>query len=139
MEKEDANWKKLEKVIAEIQKVLAPNSVVQHGVSVIGKSGAHRKLDISIRDRVGAVPILIVIDCKHRDKHSDLVDRKDVAGFVEQLRDVEADVGVMVTDTGYDSGAQYVAAENKVILKTYREAETTDWESFVGKGAWFNF
>ena len=112
---------------------------MQHDERVIGRSGALRKLDVSIRYRLGADPILIVADCKHHSK--DAVDRKEVAGFAEQLEDVRASMGIMVSISGYDSGARYVADKNpiRIILKTYREAEQTDWENLVGQGAWFNF
>ncbi len=138
-ENQDPDWKKLEKVIADIQRVLAPDAVVQHDERVIGRSGALRKLDVSIRYSLGADPILIVVDCKHHSK--DAVDRKEVAGFAEQLEDVRASLGIMVSISGYDSGARYLADKNaiRIILKTYREAEQTDWENLVGQGAWFNF
>jgi len=57
------------------------------------------------------------------------------------LEDVRAFVGIMVSISGYDSGARYVAENNaiRIILKTYREAEQTDWENLVGQGARFNF
>lgn len=91
-ENQDPDWKKLEKVIADIQRVLAPNAVVQHDERVIGRSGALRKLDVSIRYSLGADPILIIVDCKHHSK--DAVDRKEVAGFAEQLEDVRASLGI---------------------------------------------
>ena len=138
-EDQEPDWKKLEKVVAEIQSVLAPDAVVQHDERVMGRSGALRKLDVSIRYSLGANPILIVLDCKHHTK--DAVDRKEVAGFAEQLEDVRASLGIMVSISGYDSGARYLADKNtiRIILKTYREAEQTDWENLVGQGAWFNF
>ena len=45
---QDLDWKKLEKVIADIPRVLAPDAAVQHDDHVIGRSGALRKLDVSI-------------------------------------------------------------------------------------------
>jgi len=140
-EHQTPDWQKLEQVIADIQSVLAPGAVVQHDEPVIGKSGARRKLDVSIRQNIGADSMLIVIDCKHHKDNTTRVNRKDVAGFAEQLQDVRANLGIMVSTSGYSSGAQDVAHNNsiKIILKTYREAEQTDWENLVGCGRWFNF
>ncbi|HEY6332564.1 MAG TPA: restriction endonuclease, partial [Blastocatellia bacterium] len=88
---------------------------------------------------IGTVPILIVVDCKHHGNKKNLVDRRDIAAFAEQMEDVAANAGVMVTDSGYDGGASKLAASKNIILKTYREAVESDWEAVVGRGAWFNF
>jgi hypothetical protein len=126
IQREDPDWKKLEKVIAEIQEALAPDAEVKHNDHIRGKSGTIRKLDVSIKGKIGINPILIDIDAKH---HSRPVSRKDVAGFYEQVEDLGPNcIGIMISDLGYDSGAIQVAERFNITLKTFTEATETDWK-----------
>jgi hypothetical protein len=127
--KEPPNWKKFEQVIAEIQRALARDAKVRHDHRIKGKSGRKRKIDVSITTNVGKIPILIAIDCK---SHKRLVEGKDVAAFYDQVDDVGAK-GIMIATSGFDSGAIIAAAKYNILLKTYKEAEVTDWEQIVGK------
>lgn len=51
--KDEADYKKLEKLVAKIQQDLAPRSRVSHNVRLKGKSGAQRQIDVLVEDRVG--------------------------------------------------------------------------------------
>jgi hypothetical protein len=131
-------WKKLELVIAEIQKEIARDAVVKHndkkrGKMVDGKPGKIRKLDVSIRKKIGTAEVLIAIDAKH---HTRPVDRGLVAKFAEQVEDVNAH-GIMISDSGFDSGARDVAHTKNILLQTYREAQEIDWKILVN--SWLTF
>jgi hypothetical protein len=121
---EDPDWKKLEKIIADIQQALAPNATVTHDDRIVGKSGTTRKIDVSIKHKVGLNPVLIAIDCKH---HAKPVERGDVAIFAEQAEDIGPCIGIMISDFSFDSGAKYVANLKNIILKTFTEAKETEW------------
>jgi hypothetical protein len=133
MEHQNPPWKKLEIVCADIERQLSPNAVVRHNHRVVGKSGGRRKLDISIAQNIGTYPVFIVIDCK---KHKRPVSRDKVAAFAEQLSDVKASLGVMISESGFDSGAVAVASEKCIILRSYRQAQQADWDTLVGSQAW---
>ncbi|MFP5261005.1 MAG: restriction endonuclease [Blastocatellia bacterium] len=132
--KEDPDWMKLEKIIAEIQQTLAPGAKVTHNDRIIGKSGEPRKIDVSIRENVGINPILIIIDCK---KHAEPIGRKEVAGFAEQVDDVGPCIGIMISDYKFGSGAEDVARKENIILKTFTEANHTDWQQVFGSHPMF--
>ena len=45
----------------------------------------------------------------------------------------------MISASGFDEGALASPRENKVYLKTYREADETDfWQRFVQADSWLN-
>lgn len=127
--KETPKWKKFEQVIAEIQRALAPDATVRHDHRIKSKSGRKRKIDVSITTHIGKIPILIAIDCKD---HKRLVEGKVVAAFYDQVDDIGAK-GIMIASSGFDSGAIIAAAKYNILLKTYKEAQVTDWEKIVGK------
>jgi hypothetical protein len=130
------DWEKLELIVAEIQKQLAPDAEVRHNHRVIGKSGRRRKLDIKVSQKISAYPVFIVFDCK---RHKRPVKMKDVEAFAGQLEDVRASLGVMISDSGFDAGARAVAPQHNIILQIYREVEEADWQSLLGKKAWMPF
>ena len=133
MSKEKPDWEQLELIVAEIQRQLAPESKIKHNHRIIGKSGRTRKIDVSIQQTIGAYSMFIILDCKH---HKKPVKLKDVASFAEQVEDVDAHLGVMVSSSGFDEGAKAVAKRKGIILQQYRTATETDWESLFGENAW---
>jgi Restriction endonuclease len=130
-EKPTPEWKNLELVIAGIQKELEPDAEVKHDDWIKGKSGEWRKLDVSIRKKIGTAIALIAIDCK---RHNKPVGRGDVAKFVEQVEDVGAQAGIMISDSGYGRGSKYLARLKNILLQTYNEVVDIDWKSLIGEG-----
>jgi hypothetical protein len=126
-------WELLEIIVADIQKQLDPNADVRHNHIKLGKSGRRRKLDVTITQKVGTSSVFIVFDCKY---HKRTVKLKDVAAFSEQLEDVGASLGVMVSTLGFDAGARAVAEKKNILLQTYRKAGETDWKTLLGEQAW---
>lgn len=126
------DWEKLEIIIAEIQRELEPDAVVTHndkvrGKMVNGRKGRIRKLDVSIRKRIGTVDVLIDIDCKHHERR---VEGGLVATFAQQVKDISA-FGIMISDSGFDGGARDVAHVENILLQTYEEAKETDWKRLI--------
>jgi hypothetical protein len=122
--KEDPNWKRLEKIVADIQKTMAPGAKVEHNHYVIGKSGRRRQLDVTISKKIGAVPIFVVIECK---RYTRRVGIGLVEQFAKKLEDVRASSGVMISNTGFDAGAKAIATQENILLRTFREAGEIDW------------
>lgn len=128
-----AGWRDLEDLAARIQRQLAPGAEVEQGEHIVGRSGVVRKLDLSIRQQVGAHPILIVFDCK---RHGRAVPVKHVEAFAAQRDDVGANMGVMISNTGFTRGARAVAQQLRISLQTLRDAQDADWQALVGDKAW---
>lgn len=126
-------WKQFEEVIVKIQKALAPDAEVRHNRRVRGVSRRLRQLDVAISKHVGTFPILIVVECRQY-KRPVTIDK--VESFVQKLRDVKASLGVMISPSGFDAGAKAVAAQNGIILKTFREAQAADWRTFLNEDSW---
>ncbi|MGH9829901.1 MAG: restriction endonuclease [Blastocatellia bacterium] len=103
-------WMQLEQFMTKLHKQLAPDAEVIHNFRVKGRSGITRKLDFAIVRKTGLVPILIPFDCKN---HKRRICRADVATFDEQIDDVGANVGVMISTSGFDGGAKR-SPQNKV-------------------------
>lgn len=127
------DWKRLELIVADIQRQLAPNAEVRHDHWVVGRSGRRRKLDVTVTQKIGTYAVFIAFDCK---RHKRPVALKDVAAFAEQIQDVDGNLGVMISNSGYDAGAKAVAAKYNMILQTHREAATSDWQQIIGKNSW---
>jgi hypothetical protein len=94
----EADYKKLEKLVAKIQQDLAPKSKVSHNVRLIGQSGAQRQIDVLVEDRIGQYDIKIVIECKDYKTPVDIKDVESCSGLFE---DVRAQRGVIVCPAGF--------------------------------------
>lgn len=127
------DWKKLEEIIAFIQTELAPGAVVRHDHKIKGRSGRTRQLDVTIMQNISTVPILIVLECKQYKRP---VGIEKLEAFATKLRDVRANCGVMVSESGFDEGARAMAAHENIVLKNYREANETDWTTLVAPSFW---
>ncbi len=49
------------------------------------------------------------------------------------MKDVGANVGVMIASGGFDAGAKAIAQQEEITLTNYRKAEKTDWFEFLRK------
>ncbi len=128
------DWQDFEKLVAEIQRQLAPSAEVRHNEKVRGAAGRLRQLDVTIRQNVGLYPVLIVIECR---KYRRPVDIEKVEAFAKKLEDLGSPQGVMISPSGFDAGARAIAKQNFIRLLTYREAEALDWQGLFSSGNWF--
>jgi hypothetical protein len=129
-------WKAFEELIALIQKQTAPSATVTHDHRIMGRSGRLRQLDVTLSTRVGLHDVLIAIECKHSRRR---VGIESVEAFATKLRDVNASQGAMISEAGFDAGAQAAAGQLNIGLWTYREAVETDWRALLGPAAWMTF
>lgn len=131
-----SEWNDFEKLIYRIQQQTADNAVVEHNRIVIGKSGRKRQLDISISQKIGLHEVLIVLECK---RYKRPVDIQQVEAFATKLRDVKANHGIIVSQSGFSDGAIAIARDNSITLHNYREAQERDWSQVMGPTSWLNF
>jgi hypothetical protein len=124
--KEDADYKKLEKLVAKIQQDLAPHSKVSHNVKLSGKSGAQRQIDVLVEDKIGQYDVRIVLDCKD---YKEPVDIKDVEACVGLFEDVSAMRGVIVCPAGFTKNAKALAQQKQIDLYSPIDTEPHKWQA----------
>lgn len=97
-----ADFQELEKLVAAIQKQLAPSSDVQHNVKLDGRrSGVKRQIDVLVSQKVGQYEIRIIIDCKD---HKNPVDVKGVEEFGCRAPPKTSAVQVVIGDREFETG-----------------------------------
>lgn len=124
--KDDADYKKLEKLVAKIQQDFAPNSTVTHNVRIAGKSGAQRQIDVLVEDKVGQYNIRIVLDCKDYKHPVDIKDVDECAGLFE---DVSAMRGVIVCPAGFTKFAKARAQQLQIDLYSPIDTNAHKWQA----------
>ena len=110
-----------------------PSATVEHNRRIRGRSGRTRQVDISITQSIGITPVFIAVECK---RYRRPVKLDTVEQFVTKLRDIDANLGVMISAAGFNEGAKATARENRVNLRSYREATEADWRKAVGPECW---
>ncbi|MBM4137156.1 MAG: restriction endonuclease [Nitrospira sp.] len=105
-------WKLFEKLVTAIHLVDESNSRIKWNEKIYG-----RQFDVTIRTKIGFYDYLTVIECKN---FSEPVPVKEVEAFVTKSRSVKADKAVIVSSSGYQSGAEEVAKQNKIELFTLK-------------------
>ena len=104
-------WREFEKLVARIERVLAPKGAVVKSPDSCPDliTGSPRQVDASIRFKVGSVPILITVECRKRDTSEDVT-------WIEQLATKKDDIGAAKTIAVSSSGF-YGPAVEKAKLK----------------------
>lgn len=133
MTKKTLHWRAFEDLVARIQRELAPAAEVNQNELIVGMSGVPRRLDVTVRQMVGAYPMLIAFDCK---RHTRKVGVGYIAAFADQVRDVGASLGVLISNTGFTKGSPSIAKVHRITLQTLREAEEADWARLLGPETW---
>jgi hypothetical protein len=121
--KDEADYKKLEKLVAKIQQDLAPKSKVTHNVKLKGKSGAQRQIDVLVEDKIGQYDI---IDCKDYKTSVDIKDVEECSGL---FNDVEAHRGVIVCPAGFTKNAKARAQQLQIDLYSPVDTEPHKWQA----------
>jgi hypothetical protein len=124
--RDEADFLKLEKLVAKIQQDLAPASTVRHNVRLPGKSGQQRQIDVLVEDKVGQYDIRIVIDCKDYKKP---VDVKGVEEFYGLYDDVGAHKGVLVCPAGFTKTAKVRAQQLQIDLYSPVDTDPHKWQA----------
>jgi hypothetical protein len=136
MSRQKPKWKGYEELVAKIQSDLAGDAEVKLNDKIVGKSGAIRQIDVSIRKRIGQFDLLIVIDCKD---HAGPIDIKDVEAFIGLVQDVGASKAALVSANGYTKAARERATQAGI--EAYRAIDTGDhdWKAEIGIPAVIEF
>ena len=133
----DMTWQEYEDIVYEIFCAKHPELLFERNVHITGKiTGRMRQIDIASRAPVAGYDLLVVIDCKKRSKKADV---NDVEGFLGLLDDVDANLGVLVTDKGWTKTAGERAKHGRVRLdiigpQHIREYAMFDYCEYCGSG-----
>lgn len=128
--KQEAKWKRFEKLVYEIQKSFAGTTAsVTLNDHIMGvDSGTERQIDVSIRQQVSQFPILVIIDCKD---YAEPIDVVDMGAFVTFTTDVRANKGVMVSSNGFTTAAIRIAKNAGIDTLTLIDSKGVDWKTYV--------
>ena len=121
--------KQFERLVARIEETVAPLGAIVRSPDHIPDrlTGQSREIDASIRYKLGTTDILIVVECRRRNRMQDVT-------WIEQLATKSKNVGanktIAVSATPFTAPAYRVAELNQIELRTLAEAapeELTKW------------
>jgi len=100
--KKPKSGSRYEALVAEVARRFAAGAEVKLNEMVCGKSGQVRQIDVSARSEIVGQPIFIVFECKHYGRPVDVGKIDELIGKID---DVSAQIGVLVSDSGFTKGA----------------------------------
>lgn len=124
----DPDWKRFEKLVARIHLALCREAEVKWSEKLIDKSGTERQVDVTIRTRTGPHEVLGIIQCKFEKRPVSIT---EVEAFALSKADLNAGIAIMVSRTGYQSGAEAKGELHDIRLWTLEEAEKAMWREEV--------
>lgn len=97
------NWKEYEKEVFETMQLYYPTATIKQNFKQKGiYSKKERQVDVYIEQSVGGQVIRIYVECKYYNKN---IDVKTVESFIAMAADLNADIGLMVTEKDYSEAA----------------------------------
>jgi Restriction endonuclease len=117
-----SDWGGFEKLVASLHKTGSVE--VQHNVTLVGKSGAPRQIDVLVRHREGLYEHLIIVECKYWKDH---VSRLHVDALITAVTELNASRGVMFSINGFQEGAVTAARHAAIDLFQVRELTDEEW------------
>jgi hypothetical protein len=116
------DWGGFEKLVAELHRV--GDVTVEHNVTLLGRSGAPRQIDVLIRHRQGLYEHLVVVECKYWRQS---VKRMHVDALATTVREVGAAKGVLFSAKGFQAGAITEARHQDIELYLLRDLQRHEW------------
>ena len=101
------------------------NVQVEHNVEVRGRSGVAHQIDVLWRFKLGNVKHTVIIECKN---YASSLTLEKVRNFFGVLHDIGNAQGIIVTKTGFQSGAAEYANYYGIDLKLLKRPTDKDWE-----------
>jgi hypothetical protein len=103
---------------------------VRHNVSLAGRSGVEHQVDVFWEFKQAGVTHRVLIECKNYASNLTL---EKARNFFAVVHDIGNCVGIMVTRTGYQSGAAAFAKHYGLTLKLLRKPTEDDWQGRIKK------
>lgn len=101
---------------------------VQHNVSIAGRSGVEHQVDVYWEFKQAGITHRVLIECKNYASNLTL---EKARNFFAVVHDIGNCVGIMVTKTGYQSGAAAFCKHYGLALKLLRKPTERDWEGRI--------
>jgi hypothetical protein len=96
-------WDQYENEVFETLQLYYPTAHIEKNVKKKGVySQKDRQVDIYIEEVVGGKSIKIFVECKYYNK---TIDVKTVESFISMASDLQADIGLMITEKGFSKTA----------------------------------
>lgn len=122
---EEKVWRKYERDILKHLKAKFPDCKFDFDDSIFGQfSKVDRQVDISFRGNIAGNKILGIVDCKFSEKTA--VDVKTVESFLGMLEDINANIGIIITNQSYSQAAKNRASVKSLKLDVVSLAELKD-------------
>lgn len=113
----------------DVEVVKANNNIqVEHNTKIIGRSGVAHQIDVLWRFKQAGVEHLVVIECKNYTSNLTL---EKVRNFFGVIHDIGNAQGLIITKTGYQTGAVEFANHYGIGLKVLRKPDGNDWQGRV--------
>jgi hypothetical protein len=101
------------------------NIDVRHNVKVRGRSGVEHQIDVFWEFRQAGVTHRVLIECKN---HASNLTMEKARNFHSVVQDIGNCIGIMVTKTGYQSGAADYCRAYGLQMKVLRSPTEEDWD-----------
>ena len=101
---------------------------VQHNVSIAGRSGVEHQVDVYWEFKQAGITHRVLIECKNYASNLTL---EKARNFFAVVHDIGNCVGIIVTKTGYQSGAAAFCKHYGLALKLLRKPTERDWEGRI--------
>jgi Restriction endonuclease len=115
------NWGGFEQLVAELHETGEVS--IERNVTLKGRSGASRQIDVLIRHKQGLYEHLVVAECKYWNSP---VERSDVDVVIMTVREIGASCGVIFSTKGFQSGAVLQAKHDGIELYRVRDLTTEE-------------
>lgn len=101
---------------------------VEHNVNIKGRSGVEHQIDVFWEFKQAGVTHRVLIECKNYASSLTLEKARNFFGVVHDIGNC---VGIMVTKTGYQSGAAAFCRFYGLHMKLLRPPTDKDWEGRI--------
>lgn len=116
-------WKRFEKIVAELQQAFDPLSSVTHNEQLVDKLGHKRQFDVVIRGKFAGHRVLGVIECKDRSRP---VGREYINAFSDKVRNLGANLAILVSRRGFTEPALELAKHNGIVAFSLLSSDSGD-------------
>lgn len=126
---EEKKWRQYERDILKNLQSKFPTCKFEFDDSIFGQfSKIDRQVDISFRGEMVGKKILGVVDCKFSENSS--IDVKTVESFIGMLEDLNANIGIIITNQSYSTAAKNRASVKNLSLDvvTLSELATIEFD-----------
>lgn len=118
------DWKDFEKFVAEMYKDSAEVSV-QHDVTLVGKYGDKRQIDVLVTQKTKLHTYKTIIECKFLSTAK--VDRPIIDVLAASIEDLNVNKGAIITTIGYEAGAIEYAKGKNIDIFLIRNVLNDEW------------